>query len=315
MDYYAILGLNKNATQDEIKSAYRNLAKKYHPDTNNGDPESEKKFKEISEAYEVLSNPASRSNYDNPQAHSPFSGFGDFFANDIFEQIFQQQRKPTQNPDANVVLQLSIEEHYRGCVKTVIYDVIDVCDSCNGAGGENPKECGRCRGTGVTNESFTQGFYMMNRSVPCTDCNQTGKKFDPACSSCNGHGKRNYQKNINISVPSFTPVQATLNIQGKGHREYPEYLPGNLVIHVKTMPHPLFTFERDYTMSYICECTAEEWIDNTKKCINIFDVVKFDVDLNNIKSSDQIVVLPQAGLPKPGNADRSDLVVKFRINK
>lgn len=239
-DYYSILGVNKSASDDEIKKAYRQMAKKYHPDLNQGNPEAAEKLKEVNEAYEVLSDSTKRSNYDNygdPNGMaggfgggSGFSsgGFGDF--EDIFSNIFsgfggfgggsrRNSNSPMQGADIQVRVNLSFEEAAFGCKKSINLTRTEACGACNSTGAKNGtaySTCSRCRGSGqVTNSQNTPFGQMVSQSV-CPECHGTGKKITEKCSKCNGDGYTRNNRNIEINIPGGVNNDTILTLRGQG---------------------------------------------------------------------------------------------------
>ena len=183
MDYYGILEVERSASQDEIKKAYRKLAKQYHPDVNPNNPEAEAKFKEVTEAYEVLSDETKKSNYDNYGSadhpghnFNPFGGFGGF---DIFEQFFggSNRRQNFANSDLNIQVPIQLKDFVLGGKKPIRFSRIIPCINCNGEGGMNPKICSGCRGTGHQVRVAQQGPFAIQHQVQCSVCNSIGKEF------------------------------------------------------------------------------------------------------------------------------------------
>ncbi|MCI6739083.1 MAG: DnaJ domain-containing protein, partial [Intestinibacter sp.] len=209
-DYYDVLGVGKSADASEIKKAYRKLAMKYHPDKNPGDKEAEEKFKEINEAYEVLSDETKRRNYDqfghegvNGQGFGGAGGFGgQGFGgfDDIFGDIFgggfggfnfgsgRSSSRARKGRDSVINVNLTFEEAVFGCKKTVNVTVNDTCSECDGKGGHGEKKCPTCNGSGtVTSEQRSLFGTFMTRTT-CTECNGKGKVYEKTCSSCRGTG-------------------------------------------------------------------------------------------------------------------------------
>ena len=224
-DYYEVLGVGKDASADEIKHAYKKLAIKYHPDKNPGDKEAEEKFKEAAEAYDVLSNPEKRKNYDQFGFNAPGGGFGSggfggagFDLNDIFSQfgdIFgggfgfggggrRSSRKagPPRGNDLQIKVALSYKEIFEGCTKKVRLKRYTPCTECNGKGGTNVKTCDTCHGTGRVRR-VSGGFFQMVSESVCPTCGGTGEVIANPCSHCHGEGRVQESEEISIKIPEI----------------------------------------------------------------------------------------------------------------
>ena len=220
-DYYEVLGVEKNANDAALKKAYRALAKKYHPDTNPGDADAEKKFKEASEAYAVLSDPDKRRQYDQ-FGHAAFDGsgggggfdfsgmdFGDIFG-DIFGDFFgggsrRSSNGPMKGANLRASVRITFEEAVSGCEKELELVLKDECQECHGSGakpGTTPENCPKCGGKGKV--MFTQQslFGMMQNVQTCPDCRGTGKVIREKCPHCHGNGYIANRKKISVSIPA-----------------------------------------------------------------------------------------------------------------
>ncbi len=261
-DYYKILGVEKSASADEIKSAYRRLAKKYHPDINPSE-EAANKFKEINEAYEVLGDDKKRANYDQfgsadgPQfSGAGAGGFGDFFGgagggfSDIFSDIFSafggagsSQRVMEKGDDIFLNLSLTFEEAVFGVEKIVTFSKIEKCSDCKGTGAKNGKEfvvCPDCRGTGRVRYQQNTMFGTTIREAGCTKCNATGKIIKEKCDQCGGKGYKKVQKTITVKVPAGIDDGQTIRMRGEGNAPLREGVNGELNIRVAVLKHKLF---------------------------------------------------------------------------
>ena len=236
MDYYTILGVGRQAGPDEIKKAYRKLALKYHPDKNPGDKDAEKRFKEATEAYEVLNDPRQKSNYDtygNPKGLEPAAGNrADFFA-DIFGGMFGREA-PTPARNIHVSLLITLDEVATGCTKNVTYHKRHTCAPCRGTGGKTFKSCPQCQGQGFT--EARQGPFTMRSS--CAACRGQGKVNDQSCDSCQGAGQsppQECQQEVDIHAGILGGMQ--LCFQGEGEVAINGHV-GNLYINIQVAEHP-----------------------------------------------------------------------------
>lgn len=245
-DYYEVLGVSKSASDAEIKSAFRKLAKKYHPDLNKDDPSATEKFKEVQEAYEVLGDEQKRSQYDRfghagvgGAGGAGFNGFGGGFSgfdgaefdfSDIFDNIFgggfssfggnaraSGANRKSRGSDLLMQVNLSFEEAVFGCEKDFDLDVVEDCDECDGKGGFDPKTCEKCHGSGtITSEQHTILGSFLSKST-CPDCDGSGKTFKKICTSCRGKGKTKKHKTITVTVPAGIDTGDRLRVSGKGN--------------------------------------------------------------------------------------------------
>ncbi|TDY48019.1 molecular chaperone DnaJ [Alicyclobacillus sacchari] len=268
-DYYEVLGVSRSATQDEIKKAYRKLARQYHPDVNKDDPNAQQKFAEIAEAYDVLSDSAKRARYDqfghqDPTqgfggAGGPGAGFGDFdFGGfgDIFDMFFGgaggRPRGPQRGQDLEYDLEIEFEEAAFGAEKEIQIPRTETCSTCGGSGarpGTHPKTCSVCHGTGeqqtVTNTPFGR---MVNRRV-CQACHGRGQMIDDPCPDCRGQGRRRVRRTVQVKVPPGVDNGTRLRMPGAGESSPSGGQPGDLFIVMHVRPHELF--EREGTNIYL----------------------------------------------------------------
>ena len=236
-DFYEILEINRDASVSEIKKSYKKLAKKYHPDLNQGDKEAEAKFKEISVAYEILSDEQKRSNYDrfgedgingNFQ-DSGFGGFGDIFG-DIFDIFggggFQRESGadrrdiPIKGEDIRYDVNLSFREAVFGVEKTISIRRLEECKTCNGTGAEEGSKvetCDRCHGTGQMKVQSSSPFGRVVRVVDCDKCHGTGETIENPCKKCHGVGKETVNKKINVKIPAGVDNNTVITMSGEGH--------------------------------------------------------------------------------------------------
>jgi len=275
-DYYEVLGLAKGASDDDIKKAYRRLAKQYHPDLHPDDKEAEAKFKELNEAYEVLSDAEKKSRYDqfgfagvDPSygagAYGGAGGFGgegfDFDLGDIFGSFFgggfggsaRSRTAPRRGESVHASLAISFEEAAFGCEKEISVNRVDVCDACGGNGcepGTTAETCGNCGGTGTVRTQQRTPFGVMQSTADCPNCGGTGKIIHQPCKACRGSGHVRRQHKINVNIPAGIDDGQTVSLRGQGHAGANGGPAGDLLITVAVRPHSLF--RRDGTSVY-CE--------------------------------------------------------------
>lgn len=268
-DYYEVLGISKTADDAEIKKAYRVLAKKYHPDMNPGDAEAEKKFKEASEAYAVLSDPEKRRQYDQ-FGHAAFEGggaggfggfdfnsadFGDIFG-DIFGDFFGGGRRrganngPMKGANIRTSVRITFEEAVFGVSKEIELTLKDECATCHGTGakpGTSPETCTKCGGKGQV--VFTQrSFFGTVRNVQsCPECNGTGKVIKEKCADCHGTGYIANRKKIQVSIPAGIDNGQSVRIRDKGEPGTNGGPRGDLLVEVIVARHPIFQ-RQDYNI-------------------------------------------------------------------
>lgn len=264
-DYYEVLGVDKNADEATIKKAYRTLAKKYHPDMNPGDKEAEAKFKEVNEAYDVLSDPDKKAKYDqyghaafDPSAGggAGFGGFGDFGGfdiNDIFSSFFggasggsTRRNGPVRGDDITVRLTISFEESVFGCKKEVSYNKIKKCADCSGTGaakGSSPKTCSACGGSGQVRVQQRTPFGIMQTQKTCDTCHGTGKIIENKCPNCRGTGFVRVPKKLEVNIPAGIDDGQQLSLRYQGSDGMNGGNAGDLYIIISVRPHSVF--ERD----------------------------------------------------------------------
>ena len=245
-DYYNILGVNKDANESEIKKSYRKLSKKYHPDVNPDNKEAEDKFKEIAEAYSVLSDSEKRSNYDRfGSADGRGNPFGDM--DDIFSQFFgggnpfggrQRQSRRRKGNDIRVNIKLSLEDLYSGVNKKIKYRKTNKCSECNNTGGESTK-CTTCNGQGVINQVQNTPFGRIQNTVMCSNCQGSGEMLVKPCSSCGGNGTKLGEVEYEFEIPKGLMDGEMLRVSGMGNA-IKKGVDGDLIINVVEIPHDKF---------------------------------------------------------------------------
>ncbi len=277
-DYYEVLGLQKGASDADIKKAYRKLAKQYHPDLNPDNPEAAEKFKEVNEANEVLSDPDKRAKYDqfgfagvDPSygagqggGFGGFGGFGGGFdgnidLGDIFDNIFgggggfgggtrSNPNAPRKGSDIAVSLSISFMEACKGLTHDIEISCVEQCEECGGSGakkGTDTKTCTECHGTGKVNFQQRSMFGMMTSTRPCTKCSGKGKIISDPCAKCSGTGRVQQKKTIAVNIPAGINDGMTLAVRGKGNIGTNGGPRGDLNVRIKVRKDPVFE-RRDY---------------------------------------------------------------------
>lgn len=268
-DYYEALGLKKGASDDEIKKAFRKMAKKYHPDINPDDKNAEARFKEVNEAYEVLSDADKKSRYDqfghagvDPNfggggfGGGGFNGFGGFDFSDIIDSFFggssassaRSRNAPRKGERIHIEQLISFEEAAFGCEKEVTVQCIESCAGCKGSGcakGTTAEKCATCSGTGVVAVHQRTPFGVMQSSTSCTKCNGRGKIIHQPCSTCRGLGLVRKNKKIKVSIPAGIDIGQTITMRGQGNAGTNGGEAGDVYITINIAKHE--TFQRDGT--------------------------------------------------------------------
>jgi len=267
-DYYKILGVDKNASQDEIKSAFRKQAKKYHPDLNKDNPSAANKFKEVGEAYSVLSDENKRKMYDqfgssavDGSSPNPGGGFGGFSGfdpssfsgfDDIFDSFFGgfggfgnggSRNRSQRGSDTLMQMKLKFDEAIYGTEKKINLDVVEECLECGGKGGFNEKTCSTCNGRGTVQSRTNSILGPIITNTTCPDCHGKGKTFSKICNDCHGTGQITKNKNITINIPAGINTGDRLRLSGKGNPGYNGGENGDLYLEFIVSEHEFF--ERD----------------------------------------------------------------------
>ena len=266
-DYYEVLGVEKTASDDEIKKAYRKLARQYHPDVNPGNKEAEEKFKEINEAYENLSDPQKRAQYDQfghagagggfgGGAGGGFSGFGDM--GDIFDMFFGgaagggAQRGPKRGADMRYDLVIDFEEAIFGCEKNITVSRWEICKTCHGSGakeGSSPVTCPRCGGRGQITTTQKTPFGQFQSVKTCPECGGKGTVIKDPCPDCGGTGRKRVKTELKVKIPAGVDNGSRLRMSGEGEAGEQGGGKGDLYIYISVRNHPIF--ERDENDIYM----------------------------------------------------------------
>ena len=297
-DYYEVLGVEKTASEDEIKSAFRKLAKKYHPDINK-DADAPEKFKEAQEAYAVLSDAAKRKQYDqfghaafsnNGAGGAGFNGagfdFNGFDFSDIFDDLFgggfgfgggRTSNRPRKGRDSIIRVSLTFDEAAFGCSKGITFDNYEKCDSCSGKGGHGEKKCSACHGSGqVTAEQRTMfGTYVTKTT--CSECHGKGVSFEETCSKCRGTGKTKETVTKNVKVPAGVNTGNQLCIEGAGEMGINGGPNGDLYVEFVVKGHPIYEREGNNIFLELPITIAEAMLGCKKEVPTIYGTVKLTI--------------------------------------
>ena len=335
-DYYEVLGVDKNASETEIKRAYRKVAKKYHPDMNPGDKEAEEKFKEAAEAYEVLSDPEKKSKYDQ-FGHAAFEqggggagGFGGFdfggdmgdIFGDIFGDFFGGGRRggdarrngPRQGANLRAGVRITFDDAIRGVDKELEITLKEECKTCNGSGakpGTSPETCPKCKGTGQVVFTQQSMFGTVRNVQTCPDCNGSGQIIRNKCSDCSGTGYIKVRKRIKVPIPAGIDNGQTISIRGQGHAGKNGGPSGDLLITITVRPHELF--RREGT-SVLCEAPitfAQAVLGAELEIPTIDGKVKYDLPEGT--QSGTTFRLKGKGIPELNGRGRGDQYVTVYI--
>ena len=331
-DYYEVLGVSKGASADDIKKAYRKEAKKYHPDLHPGDKAAEAKFKEINEAYEVLSDSDKKARYDqfghagvDPNfgagGGGGFDGFGDF--GDIFSDIFggfgfgggsSRRNGPKRGADIRQIIEITFEEAAFGCKKQIVLNKQEDCEVCHGTGarpGTSPVTCTRCDGSGqVTTQTRTPLGYMRNVTT-CPECHGSGKIIKEPCQNCRGTGKVRRQRTIEVDIPQGINDGQTMQISGGGEPGTKGGPTGDLLLTIRLKKHDIFT--RDNFDVYITMpiTFVQATLGATIKVPTLSGVVEYDVPAGTQTGS--VFRIRGKGVPYIRGKGRGDQFVKVEI--
>ncbi len=325
-DYYDVLGVNKSATPDQIKSAYRKLAVKHHPDKNKGDKAAEEKFKEASEAYHVLSNSERKQSYDN-FGHAAFEnggggrgGFGNFdFSSsfsDIFEDFFgegfgegrRSRRSNNRGSDLRYDLSITLEEAYTGKKQDIKFSTSEKCDTCKGSGskpGHNVGSCSMCGGHGQVRSS--QGFFTVQQT--CPQCSGSGEEITNPCTSCSGQGKQQTSKRISVTIPKGVGDGTRIRLAGKGEAGSRGAGNGDLYLFINVYSHDLFK-RSDENLFFECPISIADAALGTSIEIPTVDGGKAKIKIPAGTQSGKQFRLKGKGMPYMRGSGTGDLYVQ-----
>lgn len=325
-DYYDVLGVDRGASQDEIKSSYRKLAFKYHPDRNQDDPDAESKFKEAAEAYEILGNDEKRQTYDRfgheGVSGNGFSGFSsneDIFGafSDIFGEVFgfsaaggRASNRPRAGSDLRYNLEISFREAAKGAEVGIQIPVEATCETCDGSGaapGTTPETCAQCGGTGNIQQS--QGFFRI--SAPCPQCRGAGKIISDPCDDCLGRGRVIKDKDLNVRIPAGVDNNSRLRLRGEGEAGINGGPPGDLYVVIRVTPDDVFERQGQNLIISREISMVEASIGHRLEVPTLDDPVNLDIPGGT--QSGEVFRLRGLGMPHLGSAHNGDLLVEIKV--
>ncbi len=324
-DYYEVLGVPRKASADEIKKAYRRLAREYHPDRNPGDAAAEERFKEVQGAYDTLSDPEKRKQYDAGgmfgglgRGGQPFGGGGGFASDlgDIFSTIFRSGGRPGQEPvrgrDLETEIQLSFEQAMEGAQIPVTIPKRAVCSTCGGIGaapGTSPIVCPRCGGRGVDTQS--QGFFSI--SQPCPQCGGQGQVIETPCPTCEGSGLTLQRKRYRVNVPAGVRDGSRIRLAGKGEDGPRGGPPGDLYVTTRVASSPVFKQRPDGNLEVTVPISIAEAIQGaTVEVPTLHGTKRIRVPAGTEHGTVQR--LRGEGAPKPGGRGKGDILYRLEID-
>lgn len=341
-DYYDVLGVSKDATDAEIKSAFRKKAKEFHPDLNKDNPDAEKKFKEAQEAYSVLSDASKRKSYDQfghagvnsggPGGAGGFNGFGgagfnsaDFDFGDIFDSIFgggsgfgggfdfggSSRTRATRGSDILMRMDLSFDEAVYGTHKKFDLDVVEDCEECNGKGGFDEETCSTCHGSGtITQEQRTILGSFMSKST-CPECNGLGKTYKTKCSKCRGKGKVKKNKTITVNIPAGIDTGDRLRVSGKGSPGTNGGHNGDLYLEFVVGKHKYFERDNDDIYLEVPLTLTEATLGCKKDIPTLYGNVKLNIKAGTNGGDKQRI--RGKGINNKHNNHKGDMFVMFKV--
>jgi molecular chaperone DnaJ len=322
--YYETLGVPKNASADELKKAYRKLAREYHPDRNPGNEEAERKFKEVQAAYDVLSDPEKRKQYDTFGSTNGRPGptnvdFGDFDLGDIFGGLFgsgrgrgrQQAQRGQRGSDVEVEVRISFEDALKGLQTTVPVTLELACHTCHGTGaapGTAPKRCPNCEGTGVV--ATSQGLFALQQ--PCPVCRGNGTIVDTPCPTCHGSGRERRTKRYTVRIPAGVKDGTKIKLKGKGEAGWGGAPAGDLFVVTRVEPSKLYERRGDDLVLDVPVTFSEAALGATVEIPTPEGRVSLKVPSGS--QDGKLLRVKGRGAPKLNASGKGDLLARLRIN-
>jgi len=321
-DYYQILGLSRDVSQDEIKKSFRKLARETHPDANPGDPDAEARFREIAEAYEVLSDPERRASFDRGEQF----GVGDLFSNfggldDILQQFFggsfggARRRGPQRGTDIAVAVELDLAEAATGVSRTIEVVAPERCPACSGSGaepGHDPRRCPTCNGAGQVQVARQTMLGSMMTVTECATCRGRGQLIDDPCKICSGQGRIDSERSLSVEIPAGVDDGTRLRLSGRGgtgERGAPQ---GDLYVQVRIAPHPDFTRVGSDLHHKVYIGIAEAALGKAIS-VPLVDGSTTEIDIPAGTQSATVFRLGRQGMPRLQRRGRGDLLIEVDV--
>ena len=297
-NYYEILGIDKNASEAEIKKAYRNKAKEFHPDVNQGNPDAEANLKEVSEAYEVLSDANKKRNYDN--------------GGSSFRTHFRRQAPVRVGEDLAIVLKLTLEEIYSGLKQTHTFKRTKSCETCNGVGGTEVKTCGHCGGNGSVLRTISTPIGQFQQEIECANCGGVGTTFDVACGTCSGSGVNTVDETIDVDIPHgvFNGVSFLMHGVGNAVRGG---VNGNLIIKIVEKEHKVFTRNGDDLLMNL-KLSYPQLVLGDKVELDTIDGSKIRITVPEYSGVGNKLKIQNKGIKTFKKESRGDLIINLSVD-
>lgn len=323
-DHYAVLGVSRDASPEDLKRAYRNLARKYHPDANPGDAEAAEHFKEVNRAYEVLSDPQKRANYDayGDERGVGAAGFGDFGGiSDLFATFFGggapgqgRRRGSGRGADVLAEVELTLEEAATGVERDVEVSTLARCAECDGSGSEPgtfPSRCAECGGTGEVREVRRTVFGNVMTAAPCVRCGGRGEEITSPCKACGGRGRVQVTETLTVQIPPGVDDGAQLRVTGRGEAGVRGGRSGDLYVGISVAPHDVF---RRAGEDLACEVSVPMTIAALGGTVEVPTLGQPEpVEIEPGTQSGEVIRLKGRGMPRLGGYGRGELVALLKV--
>lgn len=314
-DYYEVLGIDRNASENEIKKAYRKLAKENHPDVKPNDKAAEELFKEGAEAYDILSNQEKKARYDqfgHQQQRPNSGGNGTYYDMDeILRNFANQGRRVRKGQDLRLNIKLTLEEMFNGVSKTIKYKKFVVCQPCNGKGGHKVSRCTTCGGAGRLIRQQQFGPHIIQEEVSCHVCNGKGEKIEDICTTCGGQGLKNTDVNSEINLPAGVADGMTQIHEGGGHA-IRDGIDGNLIIIITEKNHDIFT-RNGNDLKIILNLTYTQLVLGDKVDIPTIDGGKIRATIPAHSKVGDNLRIPSKGMNVINSNTRGDMIITLGI--